>query len=550
MPWYLTTPRQIKGFKREQNRVDEALSRQDVRGVGSPLARLRGAMGISAAFAVLILIGAGVMSVLSPKPDNSLAQIVVTRDGGRFVQFNGRLHRVSNLASARLIVGSPNQATVVGKAALALLPSGPPMGIPNAPDLLEPRTDSSAVWTICDWHDTAVSLSLLRSGGISTAVIAGADLIDGGEDLAEDRAVLVRPSNDPSQLWLVYRDTRAQVGRDDFAAQAALGLTPARISAAMTVSPALLAAIGASPALTAPNLTDRGKPSPVVAGSSIGDILTVGTAAGTRAFYLVGHGGVQLIGAVLAQLMVNTGSAQKLLADPSTVQSLPRAEIVAEGRFPSRVPVLTSEPALCWSWSKSRDELTARVRVFTAAKMPLTEVGRRAAVSMNPNYGSQPQANVTVTRPGFGWYARVTGDSSDSVAAEQLLWIDPDGTRFPIDAVVPVSKKIEISYDPTVKALGLNTVAPTPIPWAVAKLYAPGPTLSIKNAQVMQGQIEPVSQIPSPSLSPGVASPSPVPGIPVSTRVPPPAPSAIPSPAPQTSTPPPATGASGTDPGS
>lgn len=46
MPWYLTTPRQIKGFKRELNRVDEALSRQDVRGLGSPLTRLRGGMSV------------------------------------------------------------------------------------------------------------------------------------------------------------------------------------------------------------------------------------------------------------------------------------------------------------------------------------------------------------------------------------------------------------------------------------------------------------------------------------------------------------------------
>ena len=73
MPWYLTTPRQVKGFKRELNRVDEALSRQDVRGLGSPLARLRGALGFGAVAGVGILVVAFVVALISPKPDSSRA---------------------------------------------------------------------------------------------------------------------------------------------------------------------------------------------------------------------------------------------------------------------------------------------------------------------------------------------------------------------------------------------------------------------------------------------------------------------------------------------
>ena len=58
MPWYLTTPRQIKGFRRELNRVHEALSRQDVRGVGSPLTRMRGSMVLGSMAAVAVLAAA------------------------------------------------------------------------------------------------------------------------------------------------------------------------------------------------------------------------------------------------------------------------------------------------------------------------------------------------------------------------------------------------------------------------------------------------------------------------------------------------------------
>jgi type VII secretion protein EccB len=504
VPWYLTTPRQIKGFKRELNRVDEALSRQDVRGLGSPLARLRGAMSVGVVFGALILAAAFVASLISPKPDAGVASIMTTRSGGMFVQFNGRLHPVTNLASARLIVGKPDEAKVVTDTALRSMPTGPLMGIPNAPNLLTPRTDDTATWTVCDWRDTAVPLSLLLSGDITTAVIAGSDMLDGGTDLGNNRAVLVKPVTDPSKLWLLYRDTRAEVGRTDYAAQAALGLTPALIDSAVTVSSALLGAISPSPVLTAPALVDRAQPSPVVTGSSIGDVLTVATASGARSYYLVGSSGVQQVSPVLAQMMINTGSAQRLVDDPAQVQSQPRVTIVDDSRFPSAVPTMVSEPALCWSWSKSRGELAAATRIFTNARMPLTETGRMSAVNLLPNDGTAEQASDSITLPGYGWYARTTGDATDSVAAEQLMWIDPNGTRYPIDAVISGTA---VSYDPTVKALGFDAVTPTPIPWAVAKLYAPGSTLSIKNAQVMQGTLTPHTQVPNPPTSKGQRPP-------------------------------------------
>ena len=67
----------------------------------------------------------------------------------------------------------------------------------------------------------------------------------------------------------------------------------------------------------------------------------------------------------------------------------------------------------------------------------------------------------------------------------------------------------DVSYDPTVKALGFDAITPTPIPWAVAKLYAPGATLSIKNAQVMQGTLTPHTQVPNPPTSKGQRPPDP-----------------------------------------
>lgn len=507
MPWYLTTGRQIKGFKRELNRVDEAISRQDVRGLGSPLARLRGMTMLGVVVGVLVIAAAFVVSLISPKPDSSISLIMTTRSGGMFVQFNGRLHPVTNLASARLIVGKAEEAKIVTDTALRSMPTGPLMGIPNAPNLLSARTDEKAVWTVCDWRDTAVPLSLLKTGDITTSVIAGDDMLDGGTDLGNNRAVLVKPISDPSRLWLLYRDTRAEIGRDDYAAQSALGLTPSLIDSAIRVSPSLLGAITPSPVLTAPKLTGQGQPSARVSGSAIGDVLTVSTASGTRAFYLVGKDGVQQVSQVLAQMMINTGAAQKLVDDPASVQQLPRVKLVDDSRFPTSVPSLVSDPALCWSWSKTSGELTASTRIFTNPRMPITEAGRTAAVNLLPNNGGTEQASSAVTRPGYGYYARITGNNTDSDAKEQLVWIDPNGTRFPIDAVVGASggSGNGVSYDPTVKALGFESLTPMPIPAAVAKLYSPGATLSIKNAQVMQGTITANTQVPNPPATQGVA---------------------------------------------
>jgi hypothetical protein len=219
---------------------------------------------------------------------------------------------------------------------------------------------------------------------------------------------------------------------------------------------------------------------------------------------------VQQIGPVPAQMMINTGSAQKVLDDPSVVQKLPRSGLIDDGRFPSQVPTLDSPASLCWNWSKSNGELTAKTRVFTGAQLPVSESGKAAAVTLLPNTGTEDQATESIMRPGYGWYARTTSGDPKSASAEGLMWIDPNGTRYPIDAVVN-SNGGGISYDPTVKALGFDSVAPTPIPWSVARLYSPGATLSIRNAQVMQGTITAISQVPSPSMTPGAAPPPPPP---------------------------------------
>lgn len=528
-PWYLTTKRQRRGYRRELIRIDEALSRQDVRGVGSPLTRLRLAQWIGLFGAVGLSVMALVVSLIAPKPGGKIADIMNVRDRGMYVIYNGRLHPVTNLASARLIVGKPANASQVGTDVLRKLPPGPLMGILNAPNSLEPRTETTAVWTICDWHDTSASLSLVRGDGLTTAVIAGADVLDGGEDLGTTRGALVRTSGDPDNLWLLYRDTRAQVGRADYAAQRALNITPQMVKDAQLISPGLLGAITPSPALTTPFVADRGQPSTAVPGSKIGDVLVSGTASGNRSFYAVGRDGVQEIGQVPADMLINTGSAQKLVDDPATLSALPRVDLFDAGFFPTQAPTVAAADSLCWSWQRDAGAAPT-TRVFTANRMPITDKARREAVTLLQTNGPAVQATESVMTPGKGWYASVVSGDPTSNSGDGLLWIDPSGTRYPIDADVSSGLAQGKIYDPTVKALGFDTVAPTPVPWSVAQLFSLGSTLSIRDAQVLQGTVNPVLQAPCPPASgDGPPPPCPAPGSPaavVATAAP------VPSPAP------------------
>lgn len=498
--WYQTTKEQISAWKREGRRYEDAVARQDERGIGSPAPSLRAFY--AAGLVVVIAIGAFafIYGMISPKPNNDVSAIMVTRGGGTYVRFNGRIHEVTNLASARLIVGEPADAQIVSEDVLNKLPRGKKMGIPDAPQSMRARTDKEITWGVCDWRDKSVPLSLLRGGDITTSVVAGNDSFSGGYELGNNRAMLVKSSTDSDRLWLLYRNTRAEVGSKDNAALAALGITPAKTQSAITVSQALLDAIPPSPALTVPVISQRGIGSQRVPKASIGDVLTLVDAKGQRIFYLAGQQGVQLIGPVVAQMLINSGSTQTFVDDVSILADVPQVTLIDEGRYPVNVPELIDDPAVCWTWSHTTGQLQASSRIITGVTMPLTDEAKKIYVSnLLPAPATTVQADNAVTRPGYGYYARVTDNVNKSARNEQLLYITDSGVRYAIDAEIKTNTaQLDISYDPTVKALGLSSIAPLLIPWQVAKLYQQGETLSISSARVEQGTIEPGLQVPNP----------------------------------------------------
>lgn len=478
--------------------------RHDVRGLANPFSTQTAAVAVGFFLVALMGIIGLLVSVVKPRPDRGMDSIVTTSSGGTYVMYGNKLHPVTNLASARLIVGKPDDASPVKDSTLEGIPRGPLMGIPSAPSSLMTHNQDPATWTVCDRRDVKSDLSLTTKDTVSTTLLAGKDMLDpNASTLGADQAILARSSTDPDKLWLIFDGKRAQLGEQDFATQTALGITPAKLNAAVSLSGSLVDAIDVLPTLTVPFLENRGRVSSVVTQRAIGDVLTIGDAQGEREHYVVADQGVQKISPVIAGLLVNSGSRQTVEPDPENVTSLPQVQIVDVNRYPAQIPALMDTPTTCFSWSRSRGDNTAVTRIITGDALPIREDKKGDVVELLRPDAGVVQASASAMEPGKGWYVRVTGSTPTSMAAEQLMFIDDTGTRYFI------SPDRQGSYDPVVGALGLNTQLPMPIPWSIAKLYVQGSTLSPEDALVFHAYIPPNKNgVPAPPRA-GTLSPPP-----------------------------------------
>jgi hypothetical protein len=82
-----------------------------------------------------------------------------------------------------------------------------------------------------------------------------------------------------------------------------------------------------------------------------------------------------------------------------------------------------------------------------------------------------------------GRFVQVTGAATDSRLRESYFWVADNGVRFGLDT------SEQGSGDSTLAALDLHY--PVPAPWVVVSLFAPGPTLSQKDALIRHDGIPP-----------------------------------------------------------
>src|SRR4029453_18470281 len=191
-------------------RMEHALVRGDVRMLDDPLRAQSLSLICGVILAVIVVAVCAVLGFLRPPSTLGSAPIVIVRDSGAlYVRVGDTVHPVLNLASARLIAGTPADPEQVSAAAVNSAKRGPLVGIPGAPTAITaPLGDDASGWAVCD-------------DATSTTVIAGVL----GNELVSGRSILVVPrSESAATTYLLYNGWRARVDLRNLAVVRALKL--------------------------------------------------------------------------------------------------------------------------------------------------------------------------------------------------------------------------------------------------------------------------------------------------------------------------------------
>ncbi|WPF66518.1 MULTISPECIES: type VII secretion protein EccB [unclassified Corynebacterium] len=191
-----TTQAQVSGHRFLLRRMHHGLVLGDTRMIHDPLAKRHRAATFGTVLTVLLLMGAGMLAVLDPKPSPSedAALLRATR-GALYVRVAGEVHPVPNLASARLVLGKAEEPADISDEELGVLIHGRPVGVNDAPGFIAdaPPPEGERTWTACARRGT-VSVEL---GGTPRA-------------LAHDEAVLLRDTSGTAPVdYLVTARGRA-----------------------------------------------------------------------------------------------------------------------------------------------------------------------------------------------------------------------------------------------------------------------------------------------------------------------------------------------------
>lgn len=199
-----TTKTQVSGHRFLRRRVEHGLILGDIRMIHDPLSSRRRAM-IFGLVAVLMISGVmGLFAWMRPNPNPGEAAVIRAADGSLFARVDEIVHPVTNLTSARLIAGGPEEPVRAGDEHLAALARGVPVGIGVAPSVFALEGAAQTHWAACTVPapDASATQPDTRSAVVVRAVPAQAP------ELAEDTAILAEVD---SRDWLVTAQGRTQL---------------------------------------------------------------------------------------------------------------------------------------------------------------------------------------------------------------------------------------------------------------------------------------------------------------------------------------------------
>ncbi|MCH9768255.1 MAG: type VII secretion protein EccB [Actinomycetia bacterium] len=474
-----TTRLHVSGYRFLVRRMEHALVRGDTRMLDDPLRAQSISLAAGAVLASIAVVVCTVLALLRPAGELGDAPIVVVRDtGAMYVRIGVVLHPVFNLASARLIAGTPADPHVVGQQAVDSARRGTQVGIPGAPQqIATPLSAEDSAWTVCD------------DARGETIVVAGR-IADG--TVAPGAGVLVTPRDvSGATTYLLYGGRRAQVDLRHPAVVRALRLEG---SVPRPISGAVLAAIPEAPEIMPPHIPEAGSPGPrTISQHPVGAVLKVhrstGESDGSADYFVVLAEGVQRIGEVTADLIRYTDSRvgeQIPAVAPSVIGALPIIDSLPVTTFPERmspIPPYPQQqlaghgganrvPVICAHWRADPAGRAFSTAVLVGEAPPL--ISRSVELAQADAEGSAVDA---VSMPsGRSAFVRSVGLTGSGQSTGSLFLVTDSGVRYGIRDSEAAS------------ILGL-TDAPQPAPWPMLALLPQGPELSRSGASVTRDVI-------------------------------------------------------------
>nr|VDG62364.1 Type VII secretion system protein eccB1 [Streptococcus thermophilus] len=289
-----TTRSQVSGHRFMRRRVEHGLIYGDIRMIHDPLASRRRSAIFGLIAVALIAGGCGLFAWLKPNPDPGSAAIMRAADGSLYVRVGEVVHPVTNLTSARLIAGSPDEPQRVGDERLTDYPRGVPLGLTTAPAMFAPEGSDDIAWSACSLIDVSDTPTLTIHAGPAPELLEPHEAIvvaHDGDDWLVTRAGRAKlpPAGDPAGRLI-----RRELGID--------AATPRR-----EMHGGVLGALRELPPIGLP------RPLPRV-------LETQG-----EAWALTSHGGVQQITQLQRDVLVGAG-AQPERTDASAIAAYPDAD--------------------------------------------------------------------------------------------------------------------------------------------------------------------------------------------------------------------------------
>lgn len=442
--------------------------------VHDPMRSQSRALMVGAVLAVIGLAVAGALALFRPRDMVADAVILVGRDSAAlYIVEDGVVHPATNLASARLVVGSPDEPTRVSESQLRDYPAGPLVGIVGAPSALPADTaDPLPGWAVCD------SLRAGHPEPLSTSVLVTSDpAADAVEPLGDRQALLWANG---SRTYLVHSGVRSLVDTDDRTVVRAFGLDPAAVT---PVSTAVLESVREAPAIVPPIIPRAGElPTQRFDERPIGSVVEVERNDGGE-YYLVLDDGIQRIPATVADLIrfadARAGASIDVVA-PGELADIPTtSRPVSIDVFPSEpLEVIAggSHSVQCLMWTSTTasevagdGELRADVTVAVGTQLPTPPDAVMTDLAGADGVGPLVDS-IYVDRPS-GYFAVATGAGTNEIRRDGAFVVANTGVRYGVPDVEAQD------------ALGVGIA--TAGPWPILRLLPEGPVLARDRARVL-----------------------------------------------------------------